>query len=551
MERARAASGPLRRRRDPRGWCAPRRRAVSGVPRARRCAARVSAGAPSFTLPPELALALFVAPVLLDAAYDASLRDLRDNWAPVTGLVDLRGRPHDCRRRRRRPRDHPGDALGAGDRAGRRRRPARRRRRNRRASPAAAAASPPDDSRRREPAERRERPPDLPPRRRRRRRGRLLRLATWRRRSCSRWPAAWSSARRWRGSLCALSIACSTCRPRSSFSSSRRSASGCSPSSWASRRADHGVLRGDRGADGARRELPPGSRIPSYAVWETVGVRAEHPGLHLHRPADSTHSRRAWKPADARAILRRRRRGPRDRHRRAAGLAHVVQRRRPVARPPVRVPSATADAAAHGRQRPGHLVGGHARHRLACCGTGASVGVSVSRLDRADRVRGGARHAGDSGADAQAAPARAQPARRRPGRPRSCVRRASARCRAGTARACDRRRRRSPTLSGRSSRRTSHPAGPVADAGDARARQHMRARIAGRSRRRGRLFSPCARNDEIGDDAFHQIEEELDWLEMAGRGTQAPVWRVDQPSADECVRSAGLQACQRARLFIP
>lgn len=44
-------------------------------------------GAPSFTVPPELALALFVAPVLLDAAYDASLRDLRDNWTPVTGLV--------------------------------------------------------------------------------------------------------------------------------------------------------------------------------------------------------------------------------------------------------------------------------------------------------------------------------------------------------------------------------------------------------------------------------------------------------------------------------
>src|SRR5215217_4258070 len=43
--------------------------------------------APSFTLPPELALALFVAPILLDAAYDASLRDLKDNWAPVTGLV--------------------------------------------------------------------------------------------------------------------------------------------------------------------------------------------------------------------------------------------------------------------------------------------------------------------------------------------------------------------------------------------------------------------------------------------------------------------------------
>ena len=42
---------------------------------------------PSFALPPELALAIFVAPVLLDAAYDASLRDLKDNWVPVSGLV--------------------------------------------------------------------------------------------------------------------------------------------------------------------------------------------------------------------------------------------------------------------------------------------------------------------------------------------------------------------------------------------------------------------------------------------------------------------------------
>src|SRR3954469_23897115 len=44
-------------------------------------------GAPAFTVPPELVLALFVAPVLLDAAYDTSLRDLRDNWVPVTALV--------------------------------------------------------------------------------------------------------------------------------------------------------------------------------------------------------------------------------------------------------------------------------------------------------------------------------------------------------------------------------------------------------------------------------------------------------------------------------
>ena len=38
-------------------------------------------GMPAFTIDPELALALFVAPVLLDAAYDTSPRDLRDNWA--------------------------------------------------------------------------------------------------------------------------------------------------------------------------------------------------------------------------------------------------------------------------------------------------------------------------------------------------------------------------------------------------------------------------------------------------------------------------------------
>lgn len=42
---------------------------------------------PSWTLEPDLALALFVAPVLLDAAYDTSLRDLRNNWVPVSTLV--------------------------------------------------------------------------------------------------------------------------------------------------------------------------------------------------------------------------------------------------------------------------------------------------------------------------------------------------------------------------------------------------------------------------------------------------------------------------------
>jgi CPA1 family monovalent cation:H+ antiporter len=42
---------------------------------------------PSWTLEPDLALALFVAPVLMDAAYDTSLRDLRDNWLPISRLV--------------------------------------------------------------------------------------------------------------------------------------------------------------------------------------------------------------------------------------------------------------------------------------------------------------------------------------------------------------------------------------------------------------------------------------------------------------------------------
>lgn len=42
---------------------------------------------PKWTLDPKLALALFVAPVLLDAAYDTSQRDLRTNWRPIAGLV--------------------------------------------------------------------------------------------------------------------------------------------------------------------------------------------------------------------------------------------------------------------------------------------------------------------------------------------------------------------------------------------------------------------------------------------------------------------------------
>src|ERR687895_2914076 len=44
-------------------------------------------GVPTLVLDPELALTLFVAPVLLDAAFDSSPRDLRANWRPVASLA--------------------------------------------------------------------------------------------------------------------------------------------------------------------------------------------------------------------------------------------------------------------------------------------------------------------------------------------------------------------------------------------------------------------------------------------------------------------------------
>lgn len=44
-------------------------------------------GLPKPGIDPHLILALFVAPVLLEAAYGASLRDLQDNWRPVSTLV--------------------------------------------------------------------------------------------------------------------------------------------------------------------------------------------------------------------------------------------------------------------------------------------------------------------------------------------------------------------------------------------------------------------------------------------------------------------------------
>ena len=51
-------------------------------------------GVPNLRLDPDLALALFLAPVLLDAGFDASVRDMKVNWRPVLGLAVEIGRAH-------------------------------------------------------------------------------------------------------------------------------------------------------------------------------------------------------------------------------------------------------------------------------------------------------------------------------------------------------------------------------------------------------------------------------------------------------------------------
>ena len=124
---------------------------------------------------------------------------------------------------------------------------------------------------------------------------------------------------------------------------------------------------------------PARMRVPTYAVWETVIFALNilafiFIGLQI-RPILAT-----LEPCGARTVLRRLRRRGADRHRRAPRLAHVLQCRHQVARSPHRVSSAAPDAPAHRRQRPGHLVGRHARHRLAGRGAGPPAGVSVSAI---------------------------------------------------------------------------------------------------------------------------------------------------------------------------
>ena len=151
-----------------------RRRAISRVPRPRRCAARVSsrraglhrssrAGARDFHRPGAARCRLRRVTARSEGQLGAGHRPGR-----------LRRRPDDDRRCGGRPLPGTGDALGAGDRARRHRRATRRRRCDRGAPPVAAAASPADHPRRRKPAERCQRADDLSAGGRRRCRQRLF-----------------------------------------------------------------------------------------------------------------------------------------------------------------------------------------------------------------------------------------------------------------------------------------------------------------------------------------------------------------------------------------
>ena len=108
------------------------------------------------TLDPELTLVLFLAPVLLDAAFDTSMRDLKRNWIPVTCLVLVAvglttfGVAWIARWMRSR------SSLGGSDRAWSDRRAARCRGGDGRAPATAIAAPAARDPRGREPAERRQ-----------------------------------------------------------------------------------------------------------------------------------------------------------------------------------------------------------------------------------------------------------------------------------------------------------------------------------------------------------------------------------------------------------
>ena len=340
-----------------------------------RCS-RFFPAAPSFTLPPELALALFVAPVLLDAAYDASLRDLRDNWAPVTGLVVfavgfttvavavvvrtlIPAMPW-----------APAIALGAVV-----------------APPDAVAATA---------VLRPLRPPH-----------RILTILEGE--SLLNDASALLIYRLAVGAVAANGFSIAAVAP--TFLLAVAGSVVVGPAlGWLTLRvmdrvqhvptaiilqfvttfgvwmlAEHMGLSGVLTmvcyaitvAQTAPQRIPARIRIPTYAVWETVVFALNilafiFIGLQIRPILESLE---AGGPG---AVFRRRRRGPADGDRRAPRLAHVLQCRHQVAPPPARLSSATADAAADRRERLDHFVGRHAGHRLPRRGAGAAIGVSVS-----------------------------------------------------------------------------------------------------------------------------------------------------------------------------
>ena len=364
--------------------------------------------APSFTLPPELALALFVAPVLLDAAYDASLRDLKDNWAPVTGLVvvavGLTTAAVAVVARMLIP-DLPWAAAIA----------------------LGAVVAPPDAV-----AATAVLRPLRPPHR-------ITTILEGE--SLLNDATALLIYRLAIGAVAANSFSVADVAP--AFVIGVVGALIAGPAlGWLSLKlldrvqhvptaiilqfvttfgvwllAEHlglsavltTVCYAMMVAQTAPERIPARIRIPAYAVWETVVFALNilafiFIGLQM------------------RPILATLEQAERGRYFVVAGAVlvtvivvrfawhmtfnAVIRWRAPAGG----VQSAAADAAADGGQRPADFVGRHARHCVSRRRIGVAAGVSVSRPDRADGVRRGPRHAGDPGPDAQTALARARSA---------------------------------------------------------------------------------------------------------------------------------------------
>jgi CPA1 family monovalent cation:H+ antiporter len=178
------------------------------------------------------------------------------------------------------------------------------------------------------------------------------------------------------------------------------------------------------------------------------------------------------------------------------------------ARLPSRAPAASADRPRRVRR----VVGGHARDRLAGRRAGLSGGLSSSRSARADGLRGRPRDSRRPGADVEALDAAASP---RGGR-------------SGLSEVAEARRARLAAVRAALPDDESPEARFVLHAFQARLDgladdgAHSAGAEDGHDRLFRRAFEAARRvafamraRDEIGDDAFHRLEEDLDWLEMS------------------------------------